>query len=96
MAAVQSRKHAHTHTHTHLEDLKSSDVEDGTEGAPGTQRGVQTLVDTLDHPFEHPLIKGLGQCLAGELHLSNRERKRRGWERMSTSNEELVQESLYL
>ena len=45
---------------TYIKDFKASNIQDTNEEIP-LLLCVQHLVDTDDHPQEHPFIDGLGQ-----------------------------------
>ena len=64
----------------YLEDLEAGNVEDSYEGGLGAQRSVERFVDSHDNPLEESLIECLGQSLAGELSLGEREMRERGRE----------------
>ena len=54
----------------YIKDLKSSDVQHTNEEI-SLLFCVQHLVDTNDHPQEHPLIDGFGQGIDSIVHLLN-------------------------
>ena len=54
---------------TYIKDFKSSDVQHTNEEI-SLLFCVQHLVDTDDHPQEHPLIDGFGQSAHGIVDLN--------------------------
>ena len=53
---------------TYIKDLKASNVQDTNEVLSGLLR-IQLLVDTNNHPQEHPLIDSLGKSTYSIVHL---------------------------
>jgi len=55
---------------THFEDLESSNIKHTDEELP-LDLGVQCLVDTVDQPSKHTVVKRLGSGVDGVVTLSH-------------------------